>query len=507
MALLEMRNIVKEFPGVKALDGVSFDLQAGEFHSLVGENGAGKSTLMKVLSGVYPFGTYSGDILVDDTVRKFNTIREAEHAGIAIIFQELSLVKELTVGENIFLGKEPSRFGIIDSTALYQRAGKLLKDLNLPINPRTKVGNLGIGQQQLVEIAKALSQDAKILVLDEPTAALTESEVETLFGILKDLKSRGVGMIYISHKLGEVFEMSDRITVLRDGKTVGTNNAKDLNVAKVIALMVGREVGDIFPTTSHEFGETVLEVKNLSVYDLDVPNKKLVSDVSFAVKKGEVLGIAGLMGAGRSELLMGVFAAWNGRISGDVFVEGKPVKIDSPAEAIKNGIGFVTEDRKRFGLLLEQTIQDNSTLAGLKQISGAFLINRSRENAATKKVMKSLHVKANSPMTVAGTLSGGNQQKVVLGKWLLTNPKVLFLDEPTRGIDVGAKQEIYAEINKLAKEGLAIVMVSSELPEVLGLSDRVLVLHEGKLTGEFTKTEATPEKVMVAATGESKVLF
>ncbi|MDQ2745836.1 MAG: xylose ABC transporter ATP-binding protein [Acidobacteriota bacterium] len=507
MALLEMRNIVKEFPGVRALDGVTFDLQAGEFHSLVGENGAGKSTLMKVLSGVYPFGTYEGDILVDDEVRKFGTIREAENAGIAIIFQELSLVKELTVGENIFLGKEPSRFGVIDSSALYQKAGQLLKDLNLPINPRTKVGSLGIGQQQLVEIAKALSQQAKILVLDEPTAALTESEVETLFRILRGLRERGVGMIYISHKLGEVFEMSDRITVLRDGKTVGTNNAKDLNVERVIALMVGREVGDIFPTTSHEFGETVLEIKNLTVYDLDTPDKKLVKDVSFSVRKGEVLGIAGLMGAGRSELLMGIFAAWNGKVSGDVYVEGEKVEINSPAKAIENGIGFVTEDRKRFGLLLNQTIQDNSTLAGLKHISGAFLTNRSRENAATKRVMKSLHVKANSPLTVAGTLSGGNQQKVVLGKWLLTNPKILFLDEPTRGIDVGAKQEIYAEINKLAKEGLAIVMVSSELPEVLGLSDRVLVLHEGKLTGEFAKSEATPEKVMVAATGESKVLI
>ena len=486
---------------MRALDGVTFDLQAGEFHSLVGENGAGKSTLMKVLSGVYPFGTYEGDILVDDEVRKFNTIREAENAGIAIIFQELSLVKELTVGENIFLGKEPSRFGVIDSTALYQRAGKLLKELNLPINPRTKVGNLGIGQQQLVEIAKALSQKAKILVLDEPTAALTESEVETLFGILRDLKERGVGMIYISHKLGEVFEMSDRVTVLRDGKTVGTNDAKDLTVGKVIALMVGREVGEIFPTTSHDFGATVLEVKNLSVYDLDNADKKLVKDVSFSVRKGEVVGIAGLMGAGRSELLMGIFAAWNGKVTGELLVEGAPASISSPAESIRNGIGFVTEDRKRFGLLLEQTIQDNSTLAGLKRISGSFLINRSREKEATKQVMKSLHVKANSPMTVAGTLSGGNQQKVVLGKWLLTNPKVLFLDEPTRGIDVGAKQEIYAEINKLAKEGLAIVMVSSELPEVMGLSDRILVLHEGKLTGEFTRTEATAEKVMARATG------
>ena len=506
MALLEMRQITKEFPGVKALDGVTFDLHESEFHALVGENGAGKSTLMKVLSGVYPFGTYGGDIAVEGEVRQFQNIRQAEEAGIAIIFQELSLVKELTVAENIFLGKEPNRFGVINWAEIYQKSSQLLKDLNLPLNPRTKVGNLGIGQQQLVEIAKALSQKAKILVLDEPTAALTESEVETLFTILKDLKSRGVGMIYISHKLDEVFMMSDRITVLRDGKTVGTENASTLDKNKVISLMVGREVGDIFPEALHEFGETVLEVKNLTAFDADNPNKKLVDDVSFSVRKGEVLGIAGLMGAGRSELLMTIFGAWQGKNSCKIFVEGEQSKINSPLDAIKNGIGFVTEDRKRFGLILEQTILDNSTLAGLKQISGAFLTNLSRETIATKKVMQSLHVKANSPMTIAGTLSGGNQQKVVLGKWLLTNPKVLFLDEPTRGIDVGAKQEIYAEINKLAKEGLAIVMVSSELPEVLGLSDRVLVLHEGKLTGEFSRTEATPEKVMVAATGESKVM-
>lgn len=504
--LLEMKQITKEFPGVKALDGVEFDLSAGEFHALVGENGAGKSTLMKVLSGVYPFGTYGGDIVIENDVQQFKTIRDAENAGVAIIFQELSLVKELTVGENIFLGKEPSRFGVINWSELYQKASKLLKDLHLPIDPRTPVGNLGIGQQQLVEIAKALSQDAKILVLDEPTAALTESEVETLFDILRKLRSRGVGMIYISHKLDEVFEMSDKITVLRDGKTVGTSLATDLTKDKVIALMVGREVGDIFPKQAHEFGETVLDVRNINAFDFDNPNKKLVNDVSFSVRKGEVLGIAGLMGAGRSELLMTIFGAWQGKTSGEIFVENEKVSIDSPSDAIKNGIGFVTEDRKRFGLILEQTILDNSTLAGLKRISGAFLTNFGRETVAVKKVMTSLRVKANSPMTVAGTLSGGNQQKVVLGKWLLTNPKVLFLDEPTRGIDVGAKQEIYAEINKLAKEGLAIVMVSSELPEVLGLSDRVLVLHEGKLTGEFSRTEATPEKVMVAATGESKVM-
>lgn len=506
MSLLEMKQITKEFPGVKALDGVTFDLHEGEFHSLVGENGAGKSTLMKTLSGVYPFGSYGGDIVVDGQVQQFKTVRDAENAGIAIIFQELSLVKELTVGENIFLGKEPSRFGVINWAELYQKASKLLKDLHLPIDPRTPVGNLGIGQQQLVEIAKALSQKAKILVLDEPTAALTESEVETLFKILTDLKARGVGMIYISHKLDEVFAMSDRITVLRDGKTVGTKDASELTKDKVISLMVGREVGDIFPTTSHEFGETVLEIKNLNAFDFDNPQKKRVNDVSFSVRKGEVVGIAGLMGAGRSELLMSIFGAWQGKSSGEVYVEGRKVEINSPSDAIKNGIGFVTEDRKRFGLVLDQTIMDNSTLAGLKQIVGNFLTNRSKETIATKQVMSSLHVKANSPLTVAGTLSGGNQQKVVLGKWLLTNPKVLFLDEPTRGIDVGAKQEIYAEINKLAKTGLAIVMVSSELPEVLGLSDRVLVLHEGRLTGEFTKEEATPEKVMVAATGESKVM-
>jgi len=504
--LLEMRQITKEFPGVKALDGVEFDLSASEFHALVGENGAGKSTLMKVLSGVYPSGTYGGEIVVEGQIQQFKNIRDAENAGVAIIFQELSLVKELTVGENIFLGKEPSRFGIINRSELYQKASKLLKDLHLQIDPRTSVGNLGIGQQQLVEIAKALSQDAKILVLDEPTAALTESEVETLFTILRKLKDRGVGMIYISHKLDEVFEMSDKITVLRDGKTVGTSLAEDLTKDKVIALMVGREVGDIFPARAHEFGETVLEVKNLNAFDFDNPSKKLVDDVSFSVRKGEILGIAGLMGAGRSELLMTIFGAWHGKTSGEIVVQGNKIKNSSPSEAIKNGIGFVTEDRKRFGLILEQTILDNSTLAGLKRISGAFLINRGSETVATKQVMNSLRVKANSPMTVAGTLSGGNQQKVVLGKWLLTNPKILFLDEPTRGIDVGAKQEIYAEINKLAKEGLAIVMVSSELPEVLGLSDRVLVLHEGKLTGEFSRDEATPEKVMIAATGEQKVL-
>ena len=501
-----MRSITKEFPGVKALDGVTLDLFAGEFHSLVGENGAGKSTLMKTLSGVYPYGTYGGDIVVNGEVKHFNNVRDAENAGIAIIFQELSLVKELTVGENIFLGREPSRFGVINWNELYSKASKLLKDLNLPINPRTPVGNLGIGQQQLVEIAKALSQSANILVLDEPTAALTESEVEVLFGILQKLRERGVGMIYISHKLDEVFAMSDRITVLRDGRTVGTQNASDLTKEKVIALMVGREVGDIFPRVEHEFGETALEVRNLTSADLDMPDKNVVENVSFSVRKGEVLGIAGLMGAGRSELLMSLFGAWQGKTTGDVLVEGRQVSIQTPRDAIKNGIGFVTEDRKRLGLILDQTILDNMTLAALKDVSGKFLTNQNRERVAGEKAKVDLRVKANSVQTVVGTLSGGNQQKVVLAKWLLTNPKVLFLDEPTRGIDVGAKQEIYSNINQLAKQGLAIVLVSSELPEVLGMSDRVIVLHEGRISGEFKRSEATPEKVMMAATGESKVM-
>ena len=499
--LLEMRDITKEFPGVKALDDVNFDLFEGEFHSLVGENGAGKSTLMKILSGVYPFGTYEGDILIDGEIKKLQTIRDAEEAGIAIIFQELSLVKELSVAENIFLGREPSKWGIINWNKVYQDANQLLRELHLDIDPHVEVGNLGIGQQQLVEIAKALSQEAKLLVLDEPTAALTEAEVETLFEILRKLKARGVGMIYISHKLGEVFKMSDRVTVLRDGQTVATHETADLDKDRIISLMVGRDVGEIFPEVTHGFGEIALEVKNLTVFDSEHPDKKVVDDISFSVRKGEVLGIAGLMGAGRSELLTAMFGAWQGKTSGRFLVDGKEVKIGSPRDAISNGIGFVTEDRKRYGLVLDQTIVDNSTLASLSQISGSFITNRAKELVATSEVMDMLKVKANSPMTVTGDLSGGNQQKVVLGKWLLTRPKVLFLDEPTRGIDVGAKQEIYAEINRLAEEELAIIMVSSELPEVLGLSDRVLVIYEGKLFGEFTRNEATPENVMAAATG------
>jgi D-xylose transport system ATP-binding protein len=502
--LLEMRNITKSFPGVRALDGVSFDLHAGELHALVGENGAGKSTLMKVLGGVYPYGSYGGEILLEGRERRFHHIREAEGAGIAIIFQELSLIKDLSIGENIFLGREPNRFGVIRWDELYSRAQRLLDELNLQLDPRTPVGQLGIGQQQLVEIAKALSQEARILVLDEPTAALTDAEVETLFTILNGLQARGVGMIYISHKLDEVFRMSHRITVLRDGRTVGTKPADELDQARVIALMVGREVGNIFPKAEHVPGEVVFEARDITVEDPDVRGKLLVDRVSFAVRRGEVLGIAGLMGAGRSELLTAIFGAHAGRVHGQLLVEGKPVQIRSPAEAISYGIGFVTEDRKRYGLVLDQTILNNATLASLEQISGRFVTNVDAERAACERAAHDLRIKAPTVLTIAGTLSGGNQQKVVLAKWLLTKPRVLFLDEPTRGIDVGAKQEIYAHINRLASEGLAIVLVSSELPEVLGLSDRVLVLHEGRITGEFTRSEATPEGVMACATGHTK---
>src|ERR1041385_6759413 len=382
---LEMPSIKKSFPGVRALDGVSFDLRPGEIHALVGENGAGKSTLMKILGGVYPHPHYGGEIFIDGQLMRFAGVKDAEKAGIAVIFQELSLVREMGVGENIFLGREPRRFGVIRREELNRRARELLDDLHLPIDVLTPIRNLGIGQQQLVEIAKALSQNARILVLDEPTAALTDSEANTLFAILDKLRSRGVGMIYISHKLNEVFHVSDRITVLRDGKTVGTNRTDELTEPQVIARMVGREVGDIFPVVDHSQGEVVFSVTNFSVADPNIAGKKLVDDVSFSVRRGEVLGIAGLMGAGRSDLLMGIFGAHPGRVSGEVKLDGQPIRINNPADAIENGIGFVTEDRKRFGLVLDQTILNNMTLAGLKKISGRFFTSVDAESSAGER--------------------------------------------------------------------------------------------------------------------------
>ncbi|HKP38872.1 MAG TPA: ATP-binding cassette domain-containing protein [Pyrinomonadaceae bacterium] len=499
-----MRSITKSFPGVKALDGVSFDLNEAEIHALVGENGAGKSTLIKILAGVYPYPDYGGEIVIQGSERRFANVRESEQAGVAVIYQELSLVKDLSVAENIFLGREPQRFGIINWQELHSRAQKLLDELHLSVDARIAVRHLGIGQQQLVEIAKALSQNARILVLDEPTAALTDAEVDTLFGILNKLRDRGVAMIYISHKLDEVFRISDRVTVLRDGRTIDTKLTADLDEAGVIARMVGREVDQLFPAAAHVPGEVVFEARNVTVEDVSVPGKLLVDTVAFKARKGEVLGIAGLMGSGRSELLMALFGAHAGRKSAETLVNNHRVQINTPADAINQGIGFVTEDRKRYGLILDQTILNNMTLACLRNVSGRFLTNDDAETAAGERAVSDLRIKTTSVLTLAGTLSGGNQQKVVLAKWLLTRPRVLFLDEPTRGIDVGAKQEIYTQIRELAENGLAIVLVSSELPEVLGLSDRVIVLHEGRVTGEFNRADATPEAVMSCATGHAR---
>lgn len=496
-----MRAIGKSFPGVRALDGVSFDLHPGEVHALVGENGAGKSTLMNILGGVYPHGTHDGGIHIDGHERRFSDVRDAEVAGIAVVHQELSLIPEFSIAENIFLGREPRRFGIIDSSALSSQARILLGELHLNLDPYVPVGHLGIGQQHLVEIAKALSREARILVLDEPTAALTETEAETLFEILGRLRSRGVGIIYISHKLDEVFRLADRITVLRDGRSVGTEPAAALDKGRVIARMVGREVTDVFPKVDRCPGQVVFEARSITVEDPNVRGKLLVRDVSFTVRRGEVLGIAGLLGAGRSDLLMAIFGAHPGRTTGQCLVAGSPVQIKDPSDAIRNGIGFVTEDRKRFGLMLDQSLLDNMSLASLR-LSRRLLPDVDAETAAGEQSMKDLRIKAPSILSLAMTLSGGNQQKVVLAKWLLTHPKVLFLDEPTRGIDVGAKQEIYLLVNRMAADGLAVVLVSSELEEVLALSDRVLVLHAGKITGEFERSDATPEAVMASATGQ-----
>lgn len=501
--VLEMRGIGKSFPGVRALDGVTFDLYTGEVHALVGENGAGKSTLMKILGGVYPHLQFEGVIRILGEAKRFRSVRDSEEAGVAIVFQELSLVPEFTVGENIFLGREPSHFGVVRWDMLYAAAARLLCELKLEINPRTQVRKLGAGRQQLVEIAKALSHEARILVLDEPTAALTDAEAESLFAVLSRLRDRGIGIIYISHRLEEVFRLSDRITVLRDGRSVGTSAVDVLTQQQVIASMVGREVSHMIPVSRRTPGEVILEARRLCALDTTGAGRLAVADVSFVVRHGEVLGIAGLLGAGRTELLMSLFGACPGRVTGEILVEGIPVKIRRPSDAMANGIGFVTEDRKRSGLILDQTVLRNMTLAALPRLSGRVVTDESREIAASRQLFDDLKIKAASLFTISGTLSGGNQQKVVLAKWLLNEPRILLLDEPTRGIDIGAKEEIYATIEKLAATGMAVVMVSSELPEVLRLSDRILVLHEGRITGEFSRDQATPEAVMACATGQS----
>jgi D-xylose transport system ATP-binding protein len=501
-ATLEMIGITKEFPGVKALNDVSFTATPGEVHALCGENGAGKSTLMKVLSGLYPSGTYDGSIRINGQDHAFHKIKDAEEAGIAIIYQELALVKDLSIGENLFLGNEPARFGVINWERVYKESERWLQEVGLSdVNPEQKIGNLGIGKQQLVEIAKALSKNAKILILDEPTAALTEKEVEILLNILRVFKKRGVSCIYISHKLNEVFDIADKITVLRDGNTIGTYPISEINEDQVISLMVGRELTERYPRVESKPGEVIMSVKNYTVMNPFLPGKKVVDNVTFEVRKGEILGIAGLMGAGRTELVMSLFGSYAEAGHGAVEIEGRPVHIQNTSDAIKHGLALVSEDRKKYGLVLPMDIKSNVTLASLGKISAGGLIDPNNEIASGEQYIRSLRIKANSVETIVGTLSGGNQQKVVLGKWLLTNPKILILDEPTRGIDVGAKFEIYSIMNDLVKQGVAIIMVSSELPELLGMSHRVLVISEGKLTGEFKAEDATQELIMTAATG------
>ena len=503
-ALLEARAITKRFPGVTALRDVSFDLQPGEIHALCGENGAGKSTLIKLLSGLHAHGSYEGEFSVNGRVARFRSIADAQAAGIAVIYQELALVPELTVAENLFLGCEPRRGLLIDWEKLYTDARTVLAKVGLNIAADTPVGRLGVGQQQLVEIAKALSKETRILILDEPTAALAEREVDTLLSLLRDLRAHGIACIYISHKLDEVFAVADRITVLRDGATISTRPTAETSKHAVIRDMVGREITELFPRTAHHPGEVLLRVSGLGVAPESGAAARL-HDVSFDVRAGEVLGIGGLMGAGRTELLMHLFGAWGVRLAGEVNLCGKNLDAASPVEALAGGLALVSEDRKRYGLVLERDIGFNLSLSSITRMRRGFLVDEETEVRSNQKFFSSLRVKAPSLETAVGTLSGGNQQKVVIGKALMTEPHVVFLDEPTRGIDVGAKIEVYELVNQLTAEGKAVVLVSSELPELMGMSDRILMLHDGEVGGLFAKNEATQETLLHAAMGRSEM--
>jgi D-xylose transport system ATP-binding protein len=496
---LEVSGLTKHFGSVQALNNVSFDLRAGEVHALCGENGAGKSTLIKCLSGIWPGGSYTGEIKVNGQVVNFQGIRDTEKAGLAVIYQELALVREMTVAENIFLGAEPTNaWGGIDWNKMYTDAHRLLKQYGLHLDPAARVGDLGIGEQQLIEIVKALAKDTKILLLDEPTAALTETEVEVLLKIIRDLRSRGVTCVYISHKLDEVFAIADRITVLRDGSSISTLDAATTNKSEVIQNMVGRKIEDLFPRRSTEPKEVLLKVSSLTVKD-ETEDRVVLDNISFEVRAGEVLGIGGLMGAGRTELVMHLFGAFGKRTSGEVQLKGKTFPACQPAQAIANGMMLVSEDRKRYGLVLEKDIGFNQSLASLSQLLKGIFVNQLKEANRNWELFKALKVKAQGLETVVGTLSGGNQQKVVLAKALMTNPDVIFLDEPTRGIDVGAKLEVYELINRLTAEGKAVVLVSSELQELMGMSDRILVLSSGKIGGEFTSAQAQQHLILEAA--------
>ena len=505
--ILEIRNVTKKFHGVTALSKISFTVKRGEIHGLCGENGAGKSTLMKILSGVYPADSYTGEVIYNGTPLNFQStaIRDAIDSGIAIVYQELVLVPEMTVGENIFLGREPvDKMGRINWNKLYADTSKLLKKYNLNIPFSAKVSSLGVGKQQLVVIAKALSEHARVLILDEPTSALTESEVDTLMDILHQLRDEGLTCIYITHKLEEFFRITDTITVMRDGALVDTAKTASLTNEKIIAMMVGREMTERFPARNVNIGEVVLEAQGLTVKDPTLSHKNCVDNVSFEVRKGEVMGVAGLMGSGRTELVSTLFGEYGKDYAGTIKINGRATRIHSAKSAMRNGIRLVPEDRKLFGLVLPQSILKNISLPNMERFTGRFSINQHKEYFECNDISKKLSVKCHSIHVPVNTLSGGNQQKVVIAKCIMTSPMVLILDEPTRGIDVGAKYEIYKLMNNLAAEGVAIIMVSSELPEVLGMSDRILVMHNGKCAGIIPNDEnATQERIMTLATGFS----
>ncbi len=504
--LLEARSIVKKFPGVIALRDVSFGLRAGEIHSLCGENGAGKSTLIKLLSGLHPHGSYEGQLLVEGVETRFRSLAHAEQAGIAVIYQELALVEEMTVAENIFLGSEPrNALGLIDWPAVYRESARLLERFRVLISPSAPVSQLGVGQKQLVEIVKALAKRSRILILDEPTAALAEHEVLILLEILRDLRCEGIACIYISHKLDEVFALCDRITILRDGASITTLETVATTKAEVIRHMVGREINDLFPRRATQSGRVLLEVRNLEVR-AGYPERPVLQNINLRLHAGEVLGIGGLMGAGRTELLMHLFGLFGRRVGGEVRLDGHLLRHQLPPEIIALGMVLVSEDRRRYGLVLDASISFNLSLSSLKAFTRRGLIEAGREFQRNQEFLTSLRVKAPSLEAVVGKLSGGNQQKVVVGKALMTNPKVIFLDEPTRGIDVGAKLEIYDIINRLTAEGRAVILVSSELPELMGMSDRILMLHEGRIGGEFLRGEAVPEDLMAAAIGQATTM-
>lgn len=501
--ILEMQNITKEFPGVKALSDVSFRVTAGEIHCLVGENGAGKSTLMKVLSGVYPHGSYSGEILFNGQAQKFSGIRDSEKTGIAIIYQELALIPEMTVFENIFLGNEIRSGFSVDWNETIKRATEVLARVRLDVNPEMKIKDLGVGKQQLIEIAKALSKDVKLLILDEPTAALNENDSENLLNLLRGLKDHGVTCILISHKLKEVISIADTVTVLRDGKTICTLDAQKGEVSEAVLIkhMVGREINNIYPPRQHKVSsEITLEVRNWTAYDPNL-GRNVLRDVSFNVKKGEIVGLAGLMGSGRTELAKSIFGnPGSYHIQGEMYVKGQKRKLTHPQQAIESGIAYVTEDRKGNGLILIQDVKQNITLANLREIAERGVVNGNAEVQIANEYKTSLNIKTPSVEQTVGNLSGGNQQKVSVAKWLFVKPDILILDEPTRGIDVGAKYEIYTIMTRLVEQGLSIIMISSELPEVLGMSDRVYIVASGKIAGEMPTEEATQEKIMHLAT-------